>query len=87
MDTAAAIHDIEVTGGRRRHAPDQRHDGDDTADDGHSVGVFGAATYDSRLFGGPTHNSGLLDAPECAPGDVPGLFDRRGRATATGAAC
>jgi hypothetical protein len=62
-------------------APDRRHDGDDSADNGDSAGVFGGPTRDSRLFGGPSHNSGLFDAPDRAPADMPGLFDRPGRAS------
>jgi len=61
--------------------PDRRHDGDDGADSGDSVGVFGGPTHDSGLFGGPRHSSGLFDAPERSQGDMPGLFDRPGRAT------
>jgi hypothetical protein len=41
------------------------------------TGVLGGPAGDSGLFGGPGHNSGLFEAPDRAPGDVPGLFERR----------
>jgi hypothetical protein len=40
------------------------------------VGVLGGPTGDGGLFGGTGHSSGLFDAPDRVPGEVPGLFDR-----------
>jgi hypothetical protein len=62
-------------------APDRRHDGAESADNGDSVGVLGGPTRESGLFGGPGSDSGLFDPPERLPGDMPGLFDRLGPAT------
>ena len=71
---------------KRKHfglfdVPDRRNDGDDSADNGHSVSVFGGPTHNSRLLCSPGHSSGLLEAPDRTPGDMPGLFERPERAT------
>jgi hypothetical protein len=58
--------------------PDGPQDGDGRAD---SAGVLGAPSHDSRLLGGPGHYSGLFDARDRAPGDLPGLFQLPVRAT------
>lgn len=48
--------------------------GRSTEDD--EVGVLGGPADESGLFGDPGHSRGLLEAPNRAPGDMPGLFDR-----------
>jgi hypothetical protein len=40
------------------------------------IAVLAGPTGDGSLFGGPGHSSGLFDAPDRAPGELPGLFDR-----------
>lgn len=51
------------------HLPGRREENDE-------IGLLGSPTGDGGLFGGPGHSSGLLDAPDRAPGEVPGLFER-----------
>jgi hypothetical protein len=55
------------------HLPGRREENDE-------VGLLGSPTGDGGLFGGPGHSSGLLDAPDRAPDEVPGLFEKPLRA-------
>jgi hypothetical protein len=60
-------------------------DGPDRRDETDEVGVLGGPAADSGLFGGHGHGSGLLDAPDRTPGEMPGLFERPHRTGGDGA--
>jgi hypothetical protein len=62
---------------RTRHG--RGHPGQDVPEgrnDDDEIGVLGGPAGDSGLFGGPGHSSGLFDAPDRAPGEMAGLFDK-----------
>jgi hypothetical protein len=62
---------------RKRPKPrrDERFDGPDRRD----------ASDEAGLLGGPTSDSGLFDAPDKSPGQMPGLFELRRRPASGGA--
>jgi hypothetical protein len=53
-------------------------------DEDDAIGVLGGPADGSGLLGDPGPSSGLFDAPDRAPGEMPGLFDRPRQTAADG---